>query len=109
MKSKVVAGLVVAGVLGISGAALAAEVNVNAKFDDLPKYAANTQSRKQPPEFKQGERPSLPPKGAHSGDKRPPELNGKRPPMSGDKRPPRPSMSEDKKPDGKRPPKRKSN
>ena len=104
MKSRVVAGLALAGVLGIAGTALA---------NDMPKYAANTNRKKPPVEFKQGERPSLPPKGAHSGDKRPPEFNGNRPPMSGDKRPPkldgkRPPMSGDKRPDGKRPPMPKS-
>lgn len=101
-KRKVLAGLALAGVLWIAGTALA-EVKENAKFEDLPKYAANTQSRKRPPEFKEGERPSLPPKGAHSADKRPQKFDGKRPPMSGDKRPPkfdgkRPPMSGDRRP-----------
>ncbi|MBQ7155400.1 MAG: hypothetical protein IJR85_07610 [Synergistaceae bacterium] len=93
MKSKVAAGLVLAGVLGIAGTALA---------KDMPKYAATTSTKKPPMEFQQGERPPLPPKGAPSFDKKPPEFDGKkRPPMSGDKRLPkfdgkRPPMSGDK-------------
>lgn len=100
MKRKVLAGLVVAGVLGISGAAFAS-VNINVDIDTLPKVAAKTKSRRELPEFKHGERPKMP---RHSFDRRPPEFDGSRPPMSrdnrmpphhkgahsGDKRPPKP-------------------
>ena len=92
MKYKVLAGLAAAGVLVISGAAFAGS-------DAAPKFAA---AKKQTPQFQQGERPEMPPMmsrdnrmppppGAHSRDKRPPELQGKRPPKpprSGDRRPP---------------------
>ena len=77
MKSKVAAGLVLAGVLGIAGTALA---------KDMPKYAATT-STKKPPEFDGKKRPPM------SGDKRLPKFDGKRPPMSGDKRLPMPPKS----------------
>ena len=99
MKRKVVAVLVATGVLGIAGTALA-DVNINVNVDNLPKYAANTQSRPQPPEFKNGERPPMPPKDGRSFDKRPPEFDGKKPPMSGDRRMPPPdgAHSGDKRP-----------
>ena len=99
MKRKVLAGLVVAGVLGVSGAAFA-------NVDDFPKVAATTKSRRQPLEFKQGERPPMPPDGAHSRDKRPPEFDGKKPPLSGDRRMPPPPGAHSR---DKRPPKQKKN
>ena len=104
MKRKVLAGLVVVGVLGISGAAFAGTTpTVKAA---VPQTVA---AKKQPPQFEQGQRPKMPPAmsrdnrmppppGAHSRDKRPPEFNGKRPPMSMDKRPPMPPRSGDRRP-----------
>ena len=100
MKRKVLAGLVAAGVLGITGAAFA-DVCINVDIDTLPKYAANTESKPQPPEFKEGERPPMPPKDGKSFDKKPPKFDGKKPPMSGDRRmppPPKGERSGDKKP-----------
>ena len=99
MKHKVLAGLVAAGVLGIAGTALA-DVNINVNIDNLPKYAANTQSRPQPPEFKKGERPQMPSQSERSFDRKPPEFDGKKPPMSGDRRMPPPdgAHSPDKRP-----------
>ena len=99
MKNKVLAGLVVAGVLGISGAAFAGTV-VRGTIDIAPAFAAKTQSQKLPPKFDE-KRPPLsrdnrlpPPPGAHSPDKRPQKFDGKRPPMppmSRDNRMPPPS------------------
>ena len=98
MKRKVLAGLVAAGVLGISGAALAdCDFNIelgSQKFETVAK-AQNQEMRGKPPAMPSGDkRPPM----MMSGDRRPPEPpDGKCPPMSGDKRPPKP-RSGDKRP-----------
>ena len=109
MKHKVLAGLVVAGVLGISGAAFASTAPTVKTA--VPQTVA---AKKQPPQFKQGQRPKMPPlmsrdrdgqqrppmppKGGRSFDRRQPD--GKRPPMSRDNRMPPPpgAHSRDKRP-----------
>lgn len=100
MKHKVIAGLVVAGVLGISGAAFA-NVNVNVNIDIPDTRIAKTQTQKQrPPEnFQKGQRPPM----SHDRPAMPPD--GRHPKMSGDKRPPMPPRSGDRRPpenDGRR-------
>ena len=97
---KTLAVLAVAGVLGLAGTALA-DVNINVNIDDLPKFAARTQTQtpQLPPKMDNQNRPPMPPKGQFSNDKRPPM-----PPkgqFSGDKRPPMPpkgAHSPDKRP-----------
>ncbi len=111
MKRKVLAGLVVAGVVGISGAALADfdfSVDLGSqKFETVAK-AQNQKLRGNPPAMPSGDR--RPPM-MMSGDRRPPEPpDGKFGPMSGDKRPPR-NISGDRRPPeppsgDKRPPKK---
>ncbi len=104
MKHKVIAGLIFAGVLGISGTALA-DMNVNVNIEMPDTRIAKTQTQKQrpsqpPANFQKGQRPPM------SGDKRPPmPPDGKHPKMSGEKRPPMPPRSGDRRPpefDGKR-------
>ena len=108
MKSKVLAGLALAGVIGIAGAA-SANVTAAIKIDDMPRFANRPQAQQIHPKLAKNSRPPMPPEfngkqppmsrdnrmppppGAHSPDKRPPEMNGKRPPMpprSGDRKPP---------------------
>ena len=111
MKHKVLAGLVVAGVLGISGAAFAGAVPT-VKAAVPPRVVVQERShtvaqRPQPPKFEQGQRPPMPPEMSRdhrrmppprSFDRRPPD--GKRPPMSRDNRMPPPpgAHSRDKRP-----------
>ena len=114
MKYKALAVLAVAGVVGFSGAAFAG-VNISVKVDSpAPKIAAQPTAKKLPPKFEQGERPEMPPMrsrdnnmppppGAHSRDKRPPELKGKMPPMKRDNNMPPPPGAHSK---DKRPPER---
>ena len=94
MKRKIIAGLIFAGVLGISGTALAG-VNIHIDFGST-KYrpVAKTQTQKQrPPEnFQKGQRPPM------SHDRPPMPPDGKHPKMSGDKRPPMPPRSGDRRP-----------
>lgn len=86
MKRKIIAGLIFAGVLGISGTALA-DVNIHIDFGST-KYrpVAKTQTQKQrppePPEgFQRDKRPPMshdrPPMPPRSGDRRPPEFDGR--------------------------------
>ncbi len=95
MKKALTAGLVLAGVMAVSGSAFAG-VNVNVNID-VPgaKIVASKQTQKQrppePPEgFQKGQRPPMmsrdigngqnrPPMPPRSGDKRPPEFDGKKP------------------------------
>ena len=98
MKKAVVVGLIAAGVLGVSSAALADfdfKVDLGSqKFETVAK-AQNQNMRGNPPAKPSGDkRPPM----MMSGDRRPPEPpDGKFGPMSGDKRPPKP-RSGDKRP-----------
>ena len=98
MKRKVLAGLVAAGVLGISGAAFADydfKIDLGSqKFETVASTQQTQKMRGNPPAMPSGDkRPPM-----MSGDRRPPEPpDGKHAPMSGDKRPPKP-RSGDKKP-----------
>ena len=98
---KLLAALVLSGVLSISGAAFASvrEVKSSSLMGDIMRVVINhdrqnyrAQTPPQPPEFKNDHRPPPPPDGKfrpRSHDMRP---DGKRlpPPPKGDKRPPEP-------------------
>ncbi len=102
MKRKILAGLVFAGVLGISGAAFAdLNVNINVgeqKYRPIAKAQTNNKRPPEPPKMSKdirGNDQNRPPE--------PPDGKMKRPPMSGDKkfddnkRPPKP-RSDDRRP-----------
>lgn len=97
---KVLAGLVVIGVLGVSGAAFANcdfQLEIGSQRLEMVAKSQNKELRGQPPAMPSGDkRPPM-----MSGDRRPPEPpDGKKPPMSGDKKPPMPPKG-DKKPSEK--------
>ena len=106
MKRKVLAFLTVAGVLGVSSAALA-DINIKigvdaVKFRPIAQEKSQMQKPPAPRNLPNGQRPPEPPKGEKMSRDikgRPPEppKDGKRPPMSGDRRPPRP-RSDDRRP-----------
>ena len=106
MKRKVLAGLVLAGVIGISGAASAeVSVKININVNDR-KIAVDTQQQKprppEPPENISGRRPPM------SRDIRNDDRQNRhgRHEISRDKRPPMPPRSGDKRPGDRKPPER---
>lgn len=103
---KILAALVLAGVLSIAGAAFADVAGIRGRDssligdilhiivnNDRPSHYHHhrAQTPPPPPEFKKGHRPS--------------PFDGKRPPMSGDKRPPRPPRGDKRPPEPPREPK----
>lgn len=104
MKKKVLAGIVIAGVLGVSGAALADVkessfldgLNITINIDRSERNVASLPPKKMPPDFQQGRRPIPPmsrdknrPPEPPRGDRRPPMSRDRRmPPRSGDRMPP---------------------
>ena len=94
MKRKVLAVLTVAGVLGVTSAALA-DININVDLDSVefrPVAKTRTQEPPEPRNLPNGQRPPEPPE-FRSGDKRPPMSGDRRP----NKRPPKP-RSDDRRP-----------
>ena len=87
MKKAIAAGLVIAGIMTVTGSALADTKKPETKLvkPPLSRDIREDFGRKKPP-MSRDKRPPLPPDGKHprlSDDKRPPM-----PPRSGDKRPP---------------------
>jgi len=98
MKNKVLAVLTFAGVLGVTGAALA-DVNINVDIEGTkfrPIAKTQTQRPPEPPEGFNGKRPPM----SRDINGRPPmpPKDGKRPPMSGDRQPPPKPRSDDRRP-----------
>ena len=102
MKKAMTAGLVIAGIIALSGTSFAENKTGRIIRDSGVKVAKTQTGRQRPPEPPEGfdrmnrpmsrdKRPPLPPDGRHpriSGDKRPPF-----PPRSGDRRPPEHRMN----------------
>ena len=100
---KLLTGLVLTGVLGISGAAFA---GVNATIilnnnDKMPRIASKPQPPQLPPKMQNDNKPPMPPMSRDNRMPPPPQPDGRR---SNDKRPPMPPMSRDNRMPDKIPP-----
>ena len=102
IRSKFLAVLTAAGVLGAASSAFAG-ININISLGNekfRPIAQLQQQRPPEPPKDINGQRPPMPPKMSRDMKGNPPEppKGGKRPPMSRDKRPPMPPRSGDKRP-----------